>query len=177
MQSRRKFLSACSAISLAALVLPKTILARTSLPSWRPASLEDLSCETFAGQLNTPFWIQAPPARAIQVTLVEVRRRPAKPLPPGRRPPADAGNEKFSLFFSGLRSELLPQDTYTFEHETLGRFNLFIVPIVTRDPRKIDYEMVFNRPRKSGTPRQQWDAPDGDGVGARQQDSNSKTTG
>jgi hypothetical protein len=152
MQSRRKFLSACTAVSAAALVFPKTILARAVLPLWRQRSLEDMSCETFAGQLNTTFWIRAAPARSIQVKLVEVERRQDRPLKPGQRPPGDAGNEKFSLFFSGHRSELLPQDNYTFEHESLGRFDLFIVPIGTRNPRKITYEMVFNRPRRGELP-------------------------
>jgi hypothetical protein len=181
MQSRRRFLSVSSAISMAALVFPKGLLARAALPSWRQASLEDLSCETFAGQLNTTFWIHAAPARSIPVKLDEVRRRPDKPLQPGQRPPGDAGNEKFSLFFSGLRRELLPQDTYTFEHETLGRFDLFIVPVGTRNPHKINYEMVFNRPRQSGTPRQQWDARGGvagGGAGrATQEQSHHKTIG
>ena len=153
MQSRRSFLSVCSAISAAALVFPKGLLARAALPSWRQASLEDLSCETFAGQLNTTFWIQAAPARSIAVKLDEVRLRRDKPLQPGQRPAGDAGNEKFSLFFTGRRSEMLPQETYTFEHGALGRFDLFIVPVGTRNPHKIYYEMVFNRPRKSGTPR------------------------
>ncbi len=181
MQSRRKFLSVCSAVSTAALVFPKAILAKAALPSWRQTSLEDLSCEMFAGHLNTTFWIHAPPGRSIPVNLVEVRRRPDKPLKPGQRPPGDAGNEKFSLFFSGLRRELLPQETYAFQHEALGRFDLFIVPIVTRNPLKIDYETVFNRPRKSGTQRNQWDAhggvPGSGAVGPSQQDSPLQTTG
>ena len=181
MQSRRKFLSVCSAVSTAALVFPKAILARAALPSWRQTSLEDLSCEMFAGQLNTTFWIHAPPGRFMPVNLVEVRRRPDKPLQPGQRPPGDAGNEKFSLFFSGLRSELLPQETYAFQHEVLGRFDLFIVPIVTRNPHKIDYETVFNRPRQRGTQPQQWEArgrvPGSGAAGASQQDSHLRTTG
>ena len=181
MQSRRKFLSVCSAVTAAALVFPKTILGKIVPASWRQLSLEDMSCETFAGQLDTTFWIHAAPGRSIQVKLVEVKRRQDRPLKPGQRPPGDAGNEKFSLFFSGFRSELLPQDTYAFEHEALGRFDLFIVPVGTRSPCKITYEMVFNRPRRRGTPRQQWDAlsvvPGGGGVGATLRKSHNKTIG
>jgi len=181
MQSRRSFLSVCSAISMAAVVFPRGLLARAALPTWRQTSLEDLSCERFAGQLNTPFWIHAAPARSVRVKLDEVRRRPDKPLQPGRRPPGDSGNEKFSLFFSGLRSELVPQDTYTFEHEALGQFDLFIVPVFTRNPHKISYEMVFNRPRRSGTARKSWDAwggvPGAGAVGAGQEESHNKTIG
>jgi hypothetical protein len=75
--------------------------------------------------------------------------RQEKPLKAGRRPPPDAGNEKFSLFFSGSPGDLLPQNTYPVAHETLGRFNLFLVPICTRNPAKIDYQAVVSRPRNN----------------------------
>ena len=176
MKSRRRFLFVCSAIWMAALVVPKSILARAALPLRRKKSLEDLSCETFAGHLNTPFRIHADAGRSIQVKLDEVKLRQDTPLQPGQRPRGDAGNEKFSLFFSGRRGELLGQDTYTFEHEALGQFDLFIVPIFTRNPRKIDYEAVFNRPYKRGTPQEQDDARGGvpiyGAAGATQLESN-----
>ena len=82
----------------------------------------------------------------ITVTLTEVKMRPEKPLQPGRRPPSDAGHEKFSLFFSGSRGDLLEQNLYSVAHETLGRFDLFLVPIYTRNPAKIDYQAVVSRP-------------------------------
>lgn len=73
--------------------------------------------------------------------------RPEKPLKPGRRPPPDAANERFSLIFSGSKDELLEQNTYPCEHQALGRFDIFIVPIFRRNPAKMDYEAVVNRPR------------------------------
>jgi len=109
--------------------------------------LIDISLSALAGQLNTPFRIQAAPGRTIHVTLAEVKTRPERPLKPGRRPPPDAGYEKFSLFFSGARADLVRQNVYSVEHETLGRFDLFLVPVCTRNPAKIDYEVVVSRPR------------------------------
>lgn len=181
MQSRRKFLFAGSAVSLAALVFPEGLLAGSARPSRRQYSPEDLSCEAFARQLNTTFWIHATPARSIPVELEEVRLRPDKPLKPGQRPAGDAGNERFSLFFSGHRSQRLPQDTYTFEHEALGRFDSFIVPLLTRKAHRISYEMVFNRPRQGGAaPKQvdtRRDVPVDGALGAAKQPSHNKTRG
>lgn len=143
----------CSAISLAALSAPAKILAEAAMPLARQNPLKDLTCQAFAEQLNTTFRICASPAQSIEVKLVEVTVKQDRPLKPGQGPRRDAGNERFSLIFSGRRSELLGQNTYTFEHEVLGKFVFFIVPVFTRDPRKIDYQLVVNRPRKDGCPR------------------------
>src|ERR1700733_10220155 len=131
----------------AALASPGVVVAESTAPFWKKRSLREIPCSAFASQLNTPFRIQAASGGTIKVTLAEVKVRPEKPLKPGRRPPPDAGNEKFSLVFSGSRGELLAQDTYPFEHPTLGRFDLFIVPVFTRNLAKINYEGVVNRPR------------------------------
>ena len=108
--------------------------------------MHEIPCSALVRQLNTPFRIQAASGRTIKVTLAEVKMRKEKPSKPGRRPPPDAGNEKFSLFFSGARGDLLKQDVYSVAHETLGRFDLFLVPICTRNPAKIDYQVVVSRP-------------------------------
>jgi hypothetical protein len=131
----------------AALAAPTVVLAESAAPFWKKRSLHEVSCAALASQLQTPFLIQAEAGRTIKVTLVEVKMRLEKPLKPGRRPPPDAGNEKFSLFFAGSRGDLLPQNTYSVAHETLGRFDLFLVPICTRNPTKIDYQVVVSRPR------------------------------
>jgi hypothetical protein len=145
--TRREFLFDCSALMAAALTAPTAVLAESVAPFWKNRSLHEVSCAAFVSQLQTPFLIQAKCGRTIKVTLAEVKMRLEKPLKPGRRPPPDAGNEKFSLFFTGSRSDLLPQNTYSVAHETLGRFDLFLVPICTRNPAKIDYQVVVSRPR------------------------------
>jgi hypothetical protein len=109
--------------------------------------LQEILCSALLSQLHTPFCIQAASGKTIKVTLAEVKMRVEKPPKPGRRPPPDAANENFSLFFSGARSELLPQNVYSVSHETLGQFDLFLVPICTRNPDRIDYQAVINRRR------------------------------
>ena len=148
--TRRKFLFDCSATAMAAMVVPGGVLAGAVRPAANPPPLENISQATFSGQLNTPFEIHTEAAGVIRVVLDEVRSKACQPPKPGRRPPQDAGHEKFSLVFSGSRAELLEQNTYTFKHPVLGTFDLFIVPILTRHPRKIDYETVFNRPPRGG---------------------------
>jgi hypothetical protein len=145
--TRRKFLFDLSAVSVAALASPARMLAEAAPSVRRRNCVRGLSCDSFSGQVNSTFRIHATPLMSIQVKLDEVRLTLDKPAKPGKRPRPDAGNEKFSLFFVGRRSELLKQGTYTFEHDTLGRFDLFMVPVFTRNPEKIDYQIVFNRPK------------------------------
>jgi hypothetical protein len=131
----------------AALAAPTVVVAESTAPFWKKQSFQDITCSDLAGQLHTSFRIQTASGKTIKVTLAELILRPAEAPKPGQRPPQDAGNEKFSIVFSGSRSDLLKQNTYPFEHEALGRFELFIVPMNTRNPTKIDYEAVVNRPR------------------------------
>jgi hypothetical protein len=53
------------------------------------------------------------------------------------------GMERFSAFFSGPREPFLPQGIYQMSHESMGEFELFLVPIASRD-QGFSYEAVFN---------------------------------
>ena len=53
------------------------------------------------------------------------------------------GMERFSAFFSGPRERLLRQAVYVLEHEGMGTFELFLVPI-GQDEQGSRYEAVFN---------------------------------
>ncbi|HUD47750.1 MAG TPA: hypothetical protein VMR33_13030 [Candidatus Baltobacteraceae bacterium] len=147
MPTRRKFLIDCSALIAAALTVPTAGVADSAAPLWRKRSLSEISGSALASQVNTPFRIEAGAGRTIEVTLAEVKIRQDRPLKRGQRPPHDARNEKFSLIFSGSRADLVQQNTYPVAHEKLGRFDLFLVPINTRNPAKIDYQALVNRPR------------------------------
>jgi hypothetical protein len=54
------------------------------------------------------------------------------------------GQESFSVYFRGPGDRYVPQSTYTFENDRLGRIDIFIVPI-KRDERGFLYEALFNR--------------------------------
>lgn len=53
--------------------------------------------------------------------------------------------QNFSIQFEGLSEVFLPQKIYTFEHVSLGRFDLFIVPIgKDKSSQRMRYEAIFN---------------------------------
>jgi hypothetical protein len=84
---------------------------------------------TFADHLNSTFRLRDP---ATELELVEV---------------ADGSTRhqvNFSLLFRGPRQPVLPQRIYPVEHDALGSFDLFIVP-VHADAQAIRYQAVFNR--------------------------------
>jgi hypothetical protein len=116
---------------------------RLGLPA---VSIDQLSFPELAAQVNTRFRVYAPHGRVVELELVEASLDPKRPQH-GRRPPLDADYEKFSLIFCGLRREMLEQKALTFEHEQLGQFELLVLPIFTRNPDKIEYQAVFNRPQ------------------------------
>ena len=104
--------------------------------------IEDLTLADFASLLNAAFRVYSDPATMVELKLVEVL--PA--LSPGRADPSPAGvrGENFSIVFGGPGDRLLPQGIYAFEHDQIGRFVLFIVPI-GKDRERFRYEAVFNR--------------------------------
>lgn len=55
--------------------------------------------------------------------------------------------ERFAIVFRGPTEPFLNQGTYRFEHDEMGEFQLFIVPL-RRDDDGTSYEAVFNRLRK-----------------------------
>jgi hypothetical protein len=55
-------------------------------------------------------------------------------------------SEGFSLLFRGPAAVALEQAEYRFEHDVMGTFTLFIVPIAADDGGRY-YEAIFNRLR------------------------------
>jgi len=155
MPTRRKFLLDCAALLAAGLTSPGALATAPTAAYWRKRPLHEISCSTLASQVDTDFLIHTASGGTIRVTLAEMKMGQEKPLKPGQRASPDRGNEKFSLFFSGSRCDLLEQNTYTVGHEMLGQFDLFLVPICTREPDKIDYQAVVNRPRNHRIPDHQ----------------------
>jgi len=93
--------------------------------------IERAVAATFAEHLHSSFRVHHDGA-AIALDLVAV---------------ADSSTPRqvtFTLLFRGPARPVLAQQIYSFEHDRLGRFDLFIVP-VGQDAQGLAYEAVFNR--------------------------------
>lgn len=101
----------------------------------------------FAPQVKTVFRVRTDSGQVVHLTLIKARRTPSRPVKPGRKPPGDAGNEKFSLLFDGPRKVELPPAIYSFEHDQLGRMKIYIGEVGPRDPASLRYEAIFNYPK------------------------------
>lgn len=98
----------------------------------------------FTRQLNTTFLVLPDQGTPVKLHLVEVR--PVVPSDGALSYADDAQNEKFSLLFRGPPDAPLEQNTHTFEHQRIGSFEMFIVPIGCLGQRYCYYEAIFNRP-------------------------------
>ena len=86
---------------------------------------EEFSVETESGKLS------------LQLMEVEDLRRAGVDYTAQKR------REPFSLLFEGPESPFLSQKIYPFQHETMGSFELFIVPI-GKNENKVQYQVIFN---------------------------------
>lgn len=96
---------------------------------------ERLTKDLFAENLNTQFRFRPTPEKVLELELTEVSTKEYLRA---------AGMDHFSLVFRGPADFFLPQSTYRVEHERMGEFDLFIVPI-RRDAEGFYYQAVFNR--------------------------------
>jgi hypothetical protein len=97
--------------------------------------MANLSLETFASVVRESFDL-AVGETSLPLTLVEVQPLPVHPFPGMIRPP-------FSLLFRTASQVVLPQKLYGLKNASLGRLDLFLVP-VARDREGIIYQAVFN---------------------------------
>lgn len=95
--------------------------------------LEKVTKETFAEHLNTRFRTTSQGVPSLEVELIEVKA--------GR---STTRQEQFSLLFRGPQDVPLPQGMFQLEHDKMGAFDLFMVP-VRKDEDGFYYEAVFNR--------------------------------
>jgi hypothetical protein len=94
---------------------------------------DKLTWKDFTENLNTPFQLTPEGGTALEAELVEVK--------PGRSTPRQ---EQFSLLFRAAQDVPLQQGMFRLEHDKIGAFNLFLVP-VRKDEQGFCYEAVFNR--------------------------------
>jgi len=93
-----------------------------------------LTEEEFSKHVNTKFRVVN--EEPIELELTEVKGYSSKAH-------EQTGMERFSAFFRGPADRYLRQQTYSIEHEQMGAFELFLVP-VSRDESGLRYEAVFN---------------------------------
>jgi hypothetical protein len=107
---------------------------------------DQLKLETFSPWLKSKFRVALDSTNFIEVELAS-----ADALANPGQPQAAGGSlqESFSLVFHGPDNRFLPQRMYPFEHDQIGRFELFIVPIGQK-PGFIQYQAIFNRLIKPG---------------------------
>lgn len=109
---------------------------RDHLRSKEEGMLDQLTKDMFAQHVHTKFRVHYAPPQTAEVELIEVAERRSTPR-----------QEQFSIVFRGPRDPFFPQKIYTFEHDRLGAFDLFIVPI-GMDEGGVQYEAFFNRLRQ-----------------------------
>ena len=95
-----------------------------------------LTHEEFVENLNTKFHLSTDDTNIVELELTEVSELKLF-----------ATQEQFSIVFRGPRERFLGQGIRPLDHEKLGRFELFLVPI-REDAEGYYYEAVFNRFRK-----------------------------
>ena len=97
------------------------------------AMLQDLTLESFKPHLNETFHISTEDI-GVELELTEVETLGASPEPGTR--------QAFSLVFRGPQEPFLEQSIHTLEHGTLGRLDLFMVPVGQSEGGFI-YQAVF----------------------------------
>ena len=146
MTTRRKFLLDCSTAMAGLALAPLHSAGQLAQSREGFQSPGKLSYSSLASQVDTVFRVRLSPRQIVELKLLKARLAPPTPARPGRRPAGDAGNEKFSLIFSGPNEELLTSAIHQFEHRHLGRFEMYIGPIGPQGTDGARYEAVFNQP-------------------------------
>ncbi|HEX9638727.1 MAG TPA: hypothetical protein VGB99_14410 [Acidobacteriota bacterium] len=103
--------------------------------------MSQLSYDQFRSSLNSRFQVRLAAGQAHELELTTVSERK---LSSQQRASETVELETFSIAFRGSAQQPLGQGIYRFEHERLGEFDLFIVPIAA-DRENYTYEAVFNR--------------------------------
>jgi len=93
-----------------------------------------LTEEEFSKHVNTKFRIAG--EQPVELELAEVKGYLSKEH-------EQTGMERFSAFFSGPSKPYLPQRVYALEHDQMGAFELFLVPVASTE-NGFRYEAVFN---------------------------------
>src|SRR5436190_17394843 len=123
--SRRKFLRAGTLVAISASIPSKSLVAKTvsQLSSFLPPGNQvNLNRDIFSRHLNTNFTFTHKELKGVSVKLIEVNDLTPKTM-------SASGKECFAAVFIGPRNVPLRQETYAVTHESLGKFDMLVVPI------------------------------------------------
>lgn len=103
-------------------------------------SLENFTVATFSEHVGERFRIHLDAPPPLQVELIEAAALGGSTA----RAAAESGQRApFSIVFRGPRDIPLSQRIYRLEHDAIGTFDLFLVPLGP-DQHGLRYEAVFN---------------------------------
>jgi hypothetical protein len=108
---------------------------------------DQLKLDTFSPWIKTKFRALANPEHFVELELVEAAE--IRNAGQAKLPANGPRQEMFSLIFAGPVDHRLPQRIYLIEHDRLGRFDLFIVPVGEKSGFTL-YQAIFNRLIKPG---------------------------
>jgi hypothetical protein len=94
-----------------------------------------LTEEEFSQHVKTAFQVKFNDGQ-LELELDEVRGYRNKAV-------EREGMERFSVYFQGPSETHLPQQVYQMQHDQMGEFEIFLVP-VSQNERGFRYEAVFN---------------------------------
>lgn len=95
--------------------------------------------DDFSDRVGEEFRVRAPDDHRLALVLSEVT---AGPAPVGATAPDGASRQQFSLLFRGPSTPQLTQGLWELDHDGMGEFALFLVPLGP-DAEGPRYEAVF----------------------------------
>jgi hypothetical protein len=104
--------------------------------------IERLTLEIFSPLVNSKFKLLVDDSHSVVVELTEATAIGGPHTV--KRDRNGMVQEVFSLIFDGPENPILQQRIYSFEHDKIGRFDMFIVP-VGKIPGSVRYQALFNR--------------------------------
>src|SRR3977135_618140 len=95
-----------------------------------------LTEEEFSKHVNTKFGVRLDAEKSVELELDEVKGYMSQHH-------EQSGMERFSVYFNGPTDPFLTQKLYTFTHDQMGEFEIFLVPMA-KNNAGFRYESAFN---------------------------------
>jgi hypothetical protein len=140
--SRSVFLRGCGAALLGAGVDARALLetsvhqsgALSPAPLGAELQMASAGAERFRRHVNTSFAVHSADGAGVRLVLARVFEIPIT-----------KNVEQFSLIFHAPPGTRMPHGTHAFQHDALGCFDLFVVPVGAPNRRRALYQACFSR--------------------------------